>query len=244
MTRNLKLLNLLKANANRGEFRAEGNTIYIYDMIVASEFEAEIFGGVTPMQVAKQLEGMIGDVQVRIDSPGGDVFAAVNISQHLREYSGKVTAQVDGVAASAASVIACSADECVMAKGSMMMIHKAWTIAMGNSDDMLSVAELLEKVDGQIADVYAVKSGKDIAGFVAAMAEETWFTENEAVEAGLADRVYEPDKKQKKAMWDLSAFDHAPKIEAKIEADVEAENAAEIERRTREHRVRLLQKAA
>lgn len=246
MKRKLQLLNLFKANAKRGSFRAEGNTIYIYDMIVASEFEAEFFGGVYPMQIVEQLKNMSGDVLVRIDSPGGDVFAAVNICQHLREYSGKVTAQIDGVAASAASVIACSVDEVVMAKGSMMMIHQASTMAMGNSGDFLAVAELLEKVDGQIANVYAEKTGKDAADFMAAMEKETWYTETGAVEAGLANRVYEPEKKTKNILWDLTAFEHAPKIaQSPADPELPVDNSTEeSEHRARQLKVRLLQKAA
>jgi ATP-dependent protease ClpP protease subunit len=209
--RNLKLLNLLYNNAKRGSFKAEGNSIYLYDIIVSSEIEAEWFGGVTPKQIADQLKGMTGDVALRINSPGGDVFAAVAMSQMLREYSGNVVAHVDGYAASAASIVACAADECVMAPGSMMMIHKAWTIGLGNADDMRSTADLLDKIDQQIAQGYAEKSGKDAAGFIEAMAAETWFTDTEAVDAGLADRVAEPEKKaQNKTAWDFSAYARGP----------------------------------
>lgn len=261
--RNLKLLNLYKANAKRGSFKAEGGTIYLYDVIVSSEVEAEWFGGVTPMQIAEQLKGMSGDIALRINSPGGDVFAAVAMSQMLREYSGKVVAHVDGYAASAASIVACAADECVMAPGSMMMIHKAWTIGLGNADDMRSTADLLDKIDGQIAQGYADKSGKDVAGFIDAMAAETWFTDQEAVDAGLADRVADGEKKSKaKATWDVSAFDNAPVREADDGADdgadapveelptptppedVEETQNTERERRIRMNSVRLLQTAA
>lgn len=245
--RNLKLLNLYRANAKRGSFKADGNTIYLYDVIVSSEIEAEWFGGVTPMQVADQLKDMTGDVALRINSPGGDVFAAVAMSQILREYSGKITAHVDGYAASAASIVACAADECVMAPGSMMMIHKAWTIGIGNSDDMIATADLLEKIDGQIAQGYADKSGKEASSFVAAMAKETWYTDAEAVDAGLADRVAEPEKKAKNAAkWDLSAFENAPKNDPAPDevAAAEIEDNKESERRRRIAAVRLLQTAA
>lgn len=252
--RNLKLLNLYKANAKRGSFKAEGNTIYLYDVIVSSEIEAEWFGGVTPKQIADQLKGMTGDVSLRINSPGGDVFAAVAMAQVLREYEGTVTAHVDGYAASAASIVACAVDKCVMAKGSMMMIHKAWTIALGNADDMKSTADLLDKIDGQIAQGYADKSGKDVDGFISAMAAETWFTEAGAVEAGLADSVANVEsKKSAKAQWDLSAFDNAPEavvpepetqiIQEAIE-DHEPIIDQERERRIRMTRVLTLQKAA
>lgn len=248
--RNLKLLNLYHANAKRGSFKAEGNTIYLYDMIVSSEIESEWFGGVTPKQVADQLKDMSGDVQLRINSPGGDVFAAVAMCQMIREYKGKVTAHVDGYAASAASIVACAADECVMAKGSMMMIHKAWTIGIGNADDMRATSDLLEKIDGQISQGYADKSGKDIAGFMDAMAAETWFTEQEAVDAGLADRVADDESKKSKnaANWNLSAFENAPKVAVApapaADPAVIDNTETERERRVRSHAVRMLQLAA
>jgi ATP-dependent protease ClpP protease subunit len=266
--RNLKLFNLYKANAKRGSFKAESNTIYLYDVIVSSEIEAEWFGGVTPKQIADALAEMSGDVSLRINSPGGDVFAGVAMAQMLREYSGTVTAHVDGYAASAASIVACAADECVMAQGSMMMIHKAWTIDMGNADVFRATADLLDKIDGQIAEGYAAKSGKDVAGFIDAMAAETWFTDQEAVDAGLADRVATSEKKSKaKAAWNLSAYENAPHDDADAPEDDTGDETAETEtteatatdasatpetpsnteereRRIRLSRVRLLQTAA
>ena len=251
--RNLKLLNLLHANAKRGSFKAEGNTIYLYDMIVASEIEADWFGGVTPKQIADQLKDINGDVQLRINSPGGDVFAAVAMSQMLREYSGKVVAHVDGYAASAASIVACAADECVMAKGSMMMIHKAWTMGIGNADDLRSTSDLLDKIDVQIAQGYADKSGKNVAGFIDAMSAETWFSDQEAVEAGLADKIAEASEKKAKAQWNMSAFDNPPEQDAvdqekpeevETPADEITPTANEREHRIRMTRVRLLQHAA
>jgi ATP-dependent Clp protease protease subunit len=107
--RPLKLLNLLKANAKRGEFRAEGNTIYLYDVIVACDADAEWFGGVSAESFVKTLSAMSGDVNLHINSPGGDVFAGVAMAQAIRSYDGKVVAHIDGLAASAASAVAVAA---------------------------------------------------------------------------------------------------------------------------------------
>jgi len=156
---------------------------------------------------------MAGDVELRINSPGGDVFAARAMAQAMREHPGKITAHVDGVAASAASLLAVSASETVMAPGAMMMIHEAWTIALGNKGDFLATAALLEKIDASIVETYQAKAGGDPAEWAALMAAETWYTGAEAVEAGLADRVAEDKPAAAQAAWDLSVYDKAPAAE-------------------------------
>lgn len=211
------LWNLLKANANRGTFKAEGNTIYIYDVIVGSDLEAEFFGGIAPSPFIAALKGMTGDVHLRINSPGGDVFGANAMAQAMREYDkGQIVAHVDGVAASAASVLAVTAGETVMAPGSMLMVHNAWTMALGNRNDLLETAALLEKIDGMLAQTYATKSGGKVADFAAMMDAETWFTPEEAVAAGLANSIAEVKQKPAQASWDLSVFAKAPKAAAPL----------------------------
>jgi ATP-dependent Clp protease, protease subunit len=243
-----QLRNLLRLNKRKGEFRAEAdtNTIYLYDMVVADDFEAEIFGGISPRQFSETLRSLKGTVHLRINSPGGDVFAATAISQAMREYSGEIIAHVDGVAASAASIIAVAADKTVMAPGSLMMIHKAWTMAVGDSDDMMEIASLLEKVDGTLAQAYADKTGGKPEDFAAMMKAETWFTPEEALEAKLADEIAE-GKSKAKAAWDLSAFSKAPaapEAEAqKPEQEIEPDTT-EIEARSRRHAVAMLLNAA
>jgi ATP-dependent Clp protease protease subunit len=226
-----RLLNLLSANAKRGTFRADAlsNTIELYDYIVSSEDEAAWFGGVSLQGFAKALGQMSGQVHLRINSPGGDVFAGIAIAQLMREYKGEIVAHVDGYAASAASIIAIAANKVVMAPASMMMIHKAWTFAMGNSDDLLSTAELLEKIDGQLADTYAQRGSKSFAEFLDMMAKETWFTPQEAIDAGLCDEIAPENEKTSAracALWDLSAFDRAPALPAAPSQDENDQAAA------------------
>lgn len=233
-----QLLNLLRYNARRGEFRAEGNTLYIYDVIVATDVDAEWFGGVSAETVVKQIAAMTGPITLRINSPGGDVFAARAIQAAMDRHDGDITAYVDGYAASAASVIAVAADRTVMAAGSFMMIHKAWTIGIGNADDFLSTAALLEKVDGTIADTYAAKSGKDPAGYAGLMASETWFTAAEAVEDGLADEVAGEAPKAAIA-WSLDAYEHAPAAKREEPDDPAPLVADETARRQRIAAVRM-----
>lgn len=208
-----KLLNLLARNARKGEFKAEANTIYLYDVIVSSKAEAEWFGGVDAETFVQTLKGMTGDVTVRINSPGGDVFGGKAMAQAIRDYPGAVTAHVDGYAASAATFITSAADRTVVSPGGMLMIHKAWSIALGNSDDFMATAALLEKIDGTIADAYsaaATKRGIEPGDFAGMMEAETWLTGEEAIAIGLADGIAEGAVKVA-ARWDLTAYANAPK---------------------------------
>lgn len=239
MRRN-RLLNLYTDNKGKGSFRAQGNEIFIYDVIVSSQWEADVFGGVAPEGFIAALSAMKGDVTLRINSPGGDVFGARAMEQAIRAYSGKVTAQVDGFAASAASLLVASADKAVMAPGSMLMIHNAWTMCVGDCEDMLSMADVLEKIDSTISQTYAAKSGKDAAHYKELMAAETWFTPEEAKAEGLADEITETGKA--KAAWNLGVYAKAPPVTAgEPEPEIKAADTAdEIERRSRIHAVRLL----
>jgi ATP-dependent protease ClpP protease subunit len=225
-----RLFNLFSANAKRGTFKAEGNVIYIYDVIVGSDAEAEYFGGVSPEAFARTLLSMTGPVSLRINSPGGDVFAAQAMKVAIGAYPYPVTAYVDGYAASAASVIAIAADKCIMDAGSMMMIHNAWTMAVGNSADLMKTADLLSKVDGTLAQAYADKAGGDASGFAALMATETWFTGDEALSAGLCDEVAASGIKAESPskIWDLSAYDAPPQATCvTVTVEVEIDEADE-----------------
>lgn len=234
------LLNLLSRNAHKGSLRAEGNTIELYDVIVGSDIEAEWWGGISPTGFRRALEAMAGPVTVRINSPGGDVFAGRAIAQAIREYKADVTVQVDGYAASIASIIAIAGTRCIMAPGSMMMIHKSWTFAIGNSEDMLETADLLEKVDGTIAETYAAKGNKSVDEFAALMAAETWFTASEAVAVGLADEAIS-DGPKASARWDLSAYAKAPLADAE---PAPAPTANDNAHRIRAHAARMALKSA
>lgn len=262
-----RLLNLLAANRKRGSFRAEssnsGNVIEIYDVIVSSEIDAEWFGGVAAPAIGRALKGMNGTVHMRINSPGGDVFAGVAIAQFMREYDGEIIVHVDGYAASIASIVAIAADKVIMAPGSMMMIHKAWTFGFGNSDDLLATAELLEKIDGQLIEAYVKRAGGKTSAddFAALLKAETWFTPQEAIDAGLCDEIApDKDKPEAQALWDLSAYERAPKAApapeqaseqaaaareaAAVQAAAEQAAAADLERRKRVTAARLLQTTA
>jgi ATP-dependent protease ClpP protease subunit len=236
-----KYLSLIKANAGRGSFKAEGNTLYLYDAIVSSKEESDLFGGVDAETFVSVLRTMKGDVNLRINSPGGDVFAARAMGQAMRDHAGTVTAHVDGYAASAASFLTSVADKTIVAPGAMLMIHKAWTMGAGNADDLVATASLLEKIDGTIAETYAAaaeKRGKTGTSdeFLALMAAETWLTGAEAIELGLADEVAGGAVKAS-SRWDLSAYGRAPEPEPEAPAATADED---FEHKRRQMLARLL----
>lgn len=200
------------ANKDKGSFRAEGSVIWLYDAIAADEEEAMWWGGISPAAFVAALKACSGPVTLRINSPGGSVFGAQAMVVAMREYPDQITAQVDSLAASAASVIAAECARCVMVPGSMLMIHKAWGLVIGNEDDMRQTADLLAKIDGQIAASYASRADGDAEHFLELMRAETWFTPEEAVAEGLADEVKSDNTQRPKAKWDLSAFAHAPEL--------------------------------
>ena len=158
------------------------NELLIYTDIGESFF----YDSVSAKSVKAQLDSMTGDLSVRINSPGGDVFDGFAIFNMLDQYEGKVTVHVDGLAASAASVVAMAGDEIVMADNALMMIHDPWTISVGDSTEMRTTADLLDKIKGSILTTYLSKSGLDEADIADKMAAETWFSADEAIEYGFA----------------------------------------------------------
>lgn len=151
----------------------------------------------------------VEEIHVRIDSPGGDVFAARAMKTTLEQHAARVIVHVDGLAASAASFLMLAGDEIEIAKGAMVMIHNAWTITLGDYRDHAQVAGVLEKIAGTMREDYAGKAGGSAEDFTALMDDETWFTAEEAVERGLCDRVYDRDGGAN-ARFDLSVFQNAP----------------------------------
>lgn len=207
------------ANKGRGEFRADGNTLWLYDVIASDATEAAWWGGIDPEAFIAALAATSGPVTLRINSPGGSVFGAQAMVAAMRAHPHPITARIDSLAASAASVIAANCASCQMVPGSMQMIHQAWGLAIGNCDDMRGTADLLQKIDGLIAGAYAARADGTTSReeFEAMMAAETWFTPEEAVAAGLADAVaventQRPANLLAANLWDLSAFAAAPAL--------------------------------
>lgn len=146
--------------------------------------------GITAQQIADALKMPHSSVTVRINSPGGDAFEGIAIYNLLKADGKPVSVFVDGLAASAASVIAMAGDTVTMNTGTMLMIHAAMMLEYGNSVDMRAAADLLEKATGQMADIYAANNSATTREAVLSLLyAETWMTPDEAIEFGFADEV-------------------------------------------------------
>lgn len=145
------------------------------------------------------MEAGQGDITVWINSPGGDCFAAAQIYNMLRDYPGKVTVKIDGIAASAASVIAMAGDTVMVSPVSMLMIHNPATIAAGDHNDMTKAIEMLESVKDSIINAYQTKTGMSRSKLSRLMEDETWMDATKAVELGFADSVIEREALNNKA---------------------------------------------
>lgn len=162
--------------------------IYIYADIGESWWG----DGVTAKTIADELKalGAVDSIDVHINSYGGDVFDGLAIYRQLVEHKATITTHIDGIAASAASVIAMAGSTIKISEGGFLMIHDAWTIAVGNAKELRDTAERIDVTSGELAKLYAARSGKKSEQEVRdLMLAETWFTAQEAVDAGLADEV-------------------------------------------------------
>ena len=214
-----KLLQLLRDNGSTERTApqllrndAGDAVLYVYDVIDA-------YWGISASDVVKAIAGLGAEttLHLRINSPGGDVFEATAMANAIRQHAGKTIAYVDGVCASAATDLACAADEVHIAEGGFYMVHNAWTIAMGDKQAFADTASLLGKVDGQIADRYAKRTGATLEQVVQWMDAETWFTAQEAVDAKFADSLVQPPAKGAagtanvtRKTFNLSAYSKAP----------------------------------
>ena len=144
---------------------------------------------VTPQLFKDELNAGSGDITVWINSPSGDCVAAAQIHNMLMDYKGNVTVKIDGIAASAASVIAMVGTKVLVSPVSMLMIHNPMTAAFGNSDEMQRAIEMLGSVKDSIINAYEIKTGLSRAKLSHLMDAETWMDANKAVELGFADEI-------------------------------------------------------
>ena len=167
--------------------------------------------GLTGKTFAKMLKdlGNVNNITVRINSPGGNVFDGTAIYNLLKQHPANVDVNIIGMALSAASVIAQAGNTISMAHNAMFMIHDPWGYSMGNSREMRDTADLLDKIKGTLVDSYALRVKdltKEQIGDM--MAEETWFTAEEAKDAGFIDKITTDETFE--ASWDLTKFKNTP----------------------------------
>ncbi|MGV7093811.1 head maturation protease, ClpP-related [Siccibacter turicensis] len=167
------------------------NSISVFD-VIGADYWGE---GVTASRIAGALRSMNGaDVTVNINSPGGDMFEGLAIYNLLREYKGKVTVKVLGLAASAASIIAMAGDDIQIGRGAFLMIHNCWVYAMGNRHDLAQIAADMEPFDKAMGDIYSARTGLGFDEVAAMMDGETYIGGSDAVAKGFADSLLSADE--------------------------------------------------
>ena len=194
---------------------------------------------VTPALFKSDLDSGKGPITVWINSPGGDVWAAAQIYNMLLSYGGKVTVKIDGLAASAASVIAMAGDEVLVSPVSMLMIHNPSTMAMGDKDDLAQAISMLDSVKDSILNAYVKKTGLSKNKLSKLMDDETWMDANKAVELHFADRVMErPDlyheDEQEKKVPDEGDPDEKEPEESKEQEDQPAQESEDPEKKDKD----------
>ena len=161
---------------------------------------------VTPGLFRDELQSCEGDITVWINSPGGDVFAAAQIYNMLMEYPGNVNVRIDGIAASAASVIAMAGNKVSMSPVAMMMIHNPMTVAMGDKKVMQQAIDMLDEIKESIINAYELKTGQSRTKIAHMMDAETWFNAKKAVELGFADDILYAGDSDKKDVPEAVLF--------------------------------------
>lgn len=154
--------------------------LLIYDAI-------DPYYGVSASGVLRALCNASGEITVRINSPGGSALDGVAIYTALNRYDGRVIVEIEGLAASAASIIAMAGDEIRVAQGAMMMVHECWAYTQGPAEDHESTAAMLRKLNAEVATIYAARTGKSESEILSLMAYEAWMGASEAVSLGFAD---------------------------------------------------------
>jgi ATP-dependent protease ClpP protease subunit len=214
------------APTDRQWFRIEAKAgdaaeVFIYDEIG--------YWGTSAAEFAQQLAALdVKTINLRLNSPGGEVFEGVAIYNALKTHKATVNVSVDGLAASIASVIAMAGDTITVQRGAQMMIHDASGLAYGNAACMTQMADLLDKLSDTIAGFYAARAGGSLTSWRDTMRAETWFSPEEAVAAGLADVAAKDPAPENSAVprhtWDLRGvlgYRYAARSEAPEPAEID-----------------------
>lgn len=205
----------------------ESRTLYLDGAIAEETWYGD---EITPKQFKSELLSDSGDITIWINSPGGDVFAASQIYNMLMDYKGKVTVKIDGIAASAASVIAMAGTDVYISPTGLMMIHNPMTIAFGDTLEMEKAISMLSEVKESIINAYEIRTGLSRAKLSHFMDAETWFNANKAVELGFADGILFSELKEDMPNSESVSFSNIAVINSLIQKlpKVEKTNALDI----------------
>lgn len=199
------------SNYKKWKMKAHGDSA---EIMIFDEIGEGMFEGLTAKDFRAELKGLGSptDLTVRINSPGGSVFEGMAIYQALKAHPATVNVEIEGLAASIASVIAMAGDRVAIAETARMMIHSPWAVEVGGAGDFRKTADRLDQLEDQIIAVYQKRVGISKDDFKVMMAEETWMDGHQAVEHGFADVVLDGAQEIAASMdrFDLSRFRNVP----------------------------------
>jgi ATP-dependent Clp endopeptidase proteolytic subunit ClpP len=197
---------------NKGETTFE---IFLYGSIGDSPWDDTYISEKVILAELQKIPKTAKNIHLRVNSSGGSVFTGVTIYELLKNHPAKVTAYVEGLAASIASVIIMAADEVVMGEGAMLMLHKPLVGIYGNAHEMEKMIDILDKIESQMVGIYARKTKKSAVELHKILSEDTWYTTEQAIEAGLADRTFESSDESRylaACLIDKSPFRNKPNM--------------------------------
>lgn len=190
-----KLINI--KNIDKKEFKVINKSPTVAEITIYSDigesFWDEGFSAKRMSEALKELSKTVNQIDVRINSFGGDVFEGLAIYNRLKQHSANITVYVDGIAASIASIIAMAGDKIVVGEGALLMIHKPMTGAYGNANELEDMISRLDDVEEQLVGIYRRKTGLDRSEIKNMLSKETWFDAKEALDLGFADEVMETE---------------------------------------------------
>ena len=224
---------------NQAETGTEGRVLELNGTIAEeSWFDDDI----TPKMFKDELYAGTGPITIWINSPGGDCIAASQIYSMLMDYKGEVTVKIDGIAASAASVIAMAGTKVIMAPTALIMIHNPSTSASGDHRDMSKTIELLNEVKESIINAYEIKTGLSRTVLSHMMDSVTWMNANKAIELKFADEILEDEKKKTSDVsFAFSAHEFATRLLNKISSNVDVPSTTNTGRNINELKNKLNQ---
>jgi len=177
-------------------FAASVQSDGVLEMLIYEDIGSDgMGGGVTATDTKRQIDkaGVFNSIRLRINSAGGDAFEGIAIGNLIKAQGKPVHVCVDGLAASAASIIAMCGDSIEMSPNAMLMIHNAWVLAIGNADELRKTADTLDKVSASISQTYVDKTGKSLEAIQTMMANETWMSADDALQNGFATSITSDD---------------------------------------------------
>lgn len=202
-------------NSEGAKFKVVNKTVTTAEIIIYSEIGFSWWGdGIDAKSFSDELKEIpksVTQIDVRINSPGGDVFDGITIYNRLKQHSANVTVYVDGLAASIASIIMMAGDEIILSEGAMIMVHKPMSGLFGNSIELEELISRLDDVEEQLVGIYKRKTGLDRSEIKSMLAKETWLGAEEAIELGFVDKIMEEDDEVQMA----ASFNKCPWMKGK-----------------------------